>query len=81
MPIFEFRCLKCGNLFEKIFINMNEKADIECSYCQSKAFERIISRTNYIIGPGKNSKKTEVTTRSCSPGSNCMTLEIPGPGE
>lgn len=78
MPIFEFRCLKCGNLFEKLFINPNEKVEIKCPECQSDSFERVISKTNYIMGSGKDGKKPKVTTKSCGPGTNCATLEIPG---
>lgn len=80
MPIFEFRCLKCGKIFEKLFINSNEEVNIECPECKSDAFERVISSTNYVMGGGKKGgSKPQVTTKSCSPGSGCTTLEIPGP--
>lgn len=81
MPIFEFRCLQCGNLFEKLFINPNEEINVNCPRCQSSSFERVISRTNYVMRSGRGTKRPQVTTRSCSPGSNCVTLEIPGPDE
>ncbi len=78
MPIFEFRCLQCGQIFEKLFLKPDEKADIQCPQCNSPSFERVISRTNYVMGAGKN-KKPKLTTRSCAPGSSCLTLDIPGP--
>lgn len=78
MPIFEFRCLKCGNLFEKLFINPNQKINIECPKCNSGAFERVISRTNYQMGSGKGGQRPTVHSKSCGPGSGCTTLEIPG---
>jgi len=78
MPIFEFRCLKCGQLFEKLFLNPNDKVEqIECPTCKSSSFERVISKTNYVMG--RSGKKPALTTKSCSPGTNCMTLDIPGP--
>ena len=77
MPIYEFRCLACGNLFEKLFITSNEEVDIQCPKCQSTSFERVISRNNHVVGTGKGSK-TAVTTKSCGSGSDCVTLEIPG---
>ncbi|MEW5898283.1 MAG: zinc ribbon domain-containing protein [Bacillota bacterium] len=78
MPIFEFRCLKCGQLFEKLFLNPNDKVEqIECPACKSSSFERVISKTNYVMG--RSGKKPTLTTKSCSPGTNCMTLDIPGP--
>nr|HID58785.1 zinc ribbon domain-containing protein [Desulfobacterales bacterium] len=79
MPIFEFRCLECGNIFEKLLTSSNEKAEMECPECRSTTFERVISRTNYVMGSGPGGKKPTLTSRSCSPGSSCMTLDIPGP--
>ncbi|WP_238455530.1 FmdB family zinc ribbon protein [Desulfolucanica intricata] len=82
MPIYEFRCLKCGELFEKLFINPKEEVKLECPKCKSDSFERVISKTNYQMGTGKSGGKTgtkpSVETKSCSPGSGCTTLEIPG---
>lgn len=77
MPIYEFRCLNCGKLFEKLFLNPNEEANVECPECRSSTFERVISRASYVMG--KSGKKPKLTTKSCSPGTSCMTLDIPGP--
>lgn len=79
MPIFEFRCLECGNVFEKLFFNTDEKANIACPGCQSRSFERVVSRSNYIINAGPGGKQPKITTQSCSPLNQCTTLEIPGP--
>jgi len=81
MPIFEFRCLECGNLFEKLFLNSDEKVDIACPECQSQSFERVVSRANYAIGAGPGGKQPKITTKSCNPSSQCTTLEIPGPAK
>jgi len=79
MPIFEFRCLECGNLFEKLFLNSDEKADIACPVCQARHFERVVSRTNHVMGTGPGGKQPKITTKSCSPSNQCATLELPGP--
>jgi len=81
MPIFEFRCLKCGHIFEKLFINSDEKTEIACPECESDSFERVVSRTSYVMGGGPGWNKPKVTTKSCSPGSQCGTLELPGPSK
>lgn len=81
MPIYEFRCMKCGNLFEKLFIKPDEKVDIACPKCNSDSFERVISSSNYIMGSGKGGKQPSVTKKSCSSGNDCVTLEIPGYGD
>ena len=81
MPIFEFRCLECGNLFEKLFLNSDEKTDMACPECQSRSFERVVGRTSYVIGAGRGGKQPKITTKSCSPSSQCTTLELPGPAK
>ncbi|GBF35691.1 hypothetical protein DCCM_4820 [Desulfocucumis palustris] len=80
MPIFEFRCLKCGNLFEKLFLNRDEEVKIECPKCKSDSFERVISKTNYKMTQGKGGGP-KISSKSCSSGNDCMTLEIPGYGD
>jgi putative FmdB family regulatory protein len=79
MPIFEFRCVECGILFEKLFLNPTEKADMACPDCNSRIFERVVSRANYAMGAAPGAKQPKITTRSCSPSNECMTLDIPGP--
>ncbi len=80
MPIYEFRCINCGQLYEKLFKTMDEELRVECPRCKSESFERVISRTNYVLRAGKG-KKPEVASKSCSAGSECMTFEIPGPDD
>ena len=79
MPIFEFRCSECGDIFEKIFLNSHEKTDIKCPGCQSRTFERVVSRTNFMMGAAPGSNKPKITSKSCAPGNECMTLDLPGP--
>lgn len=78
MPIYEFKCLQCGRTFEKLFIKPDDEADLACPECKSESLERIISKTNYAMGSGQGAKQPKLTTRSCNPGSDCTTLEIPG---
>jgi putative FmdB family regulatory protein len=81
MPIFEFRCLKCGKLFEKLFLNSDEQVDIVCPDCQSESFERVVSTTHYMMGVGPGGKQPKLTSKSCGPDSHCMTLDLPGPSK
>lgn len=81
MPIFEFRCVKCGHVFEKLFMSNDEKMDMACPECKSDSFERVVSRGSHTFGPGPGGNKTKVTTKSCGPSNQCMTFDIPGPSK
>jgi putative FmdB family regulatory protein len=43
MPIFEFRCGKCGENFEVFFRSRDEKVAILCPKCGSKKAKRLMS--------------------------------------
>jgi putative FmdB family regulatory protein len=79
MPIFEFRCLECGSLFEKLFVGSQEKVDLQCPECESSTFERVLSRSSHVMGVGPGGKRPKITEKSCAPGNKCMTLDLPGP--
>ena len=79
MPIFEFRCLECGNVYEKLFISSNEEANLECPECKASICERVVSRASYAMGAGPGGNKPKLTEKSCGPANQCFTLDIPGP--
>ena len=79
MPIFEFRCLKCGTLFEKLIMQSDREEAFSCPHCHSHAFERVVSRSNYAMGAGRGGKTPRITSKSCGPSNQCMTLDLPGP--
>ena len=43
MPIYEYKCKKCGNQFEMLTFGMSEKADAVCPKCKSKKTSRMMS--------------------------------------
>lgn len=43
MPIYEFKCKKCGKVFEVLFRSRNEKLKVCCPGCQSAKTEKIFS--------------------------------------
>ena len=81
MPIFEFRCLNCGNVFEELFTKSDSDKEIviSCPQCKGQTVERVISRTSYVMGSGPEGKQPKITTKSCGSSNQCMTLELPGP--
>ena len=80
MPIYEFKCSKCDSFFEVIVMGSKEE-DIGCPNCKSTEFERIVSKTNFAMGPSTSGPgaATGVQTqeRNCSSGS-CKTYTVPG---
>ncbi len=60
MPIYEYQCRKCGEIFEKIQ-KVDEKEDsLTCPYCGEEKPERLLSGFS-------SSKGSESATSSCGP--------------
>lgn len=79
MPIYEFRCTKCGNVQEFLFTGSSDHVDLRCSACQGDELERVLSRVSYAIGhSGSTGSSPRATTRTCAPGKSCTTIELPG---
>ncbi|MBW2609956.1 MAG: zinc ribbon domain-containing protein [Deltaproteobacteria bacterium] len=78
MPIYEFRCVECDNVFEKLLVNSSEELEIACPECKSESFERVVSRSNFAMGAGPGGNQPKITTKSCGPSNQCMTLDLPG---
>ena len=57
MPIYEYRCLKCGNRFEKLLKSGNVD-EIACTECGSAQVEKVLS----VFGTGSS------TTPACTSG-------------
>ena len=77
MPLYEFKCLKCGEIIEMLFKRSDEKIKMKCTSCGSENLERVISTTNFSINGKSGAPKSKSQTRTCGSGS-CTTYEIPG---
>lgn len=49
MPIYEYRCKKCGTDFEEI-MGTNDPAPA-CSFCRSEKTEKLLSKACFRSGP------------------------------
>jgi putative FmdB family regulatory protein len=81
MPIFEFRCTECGDIFEKLFLSSEEDVELACPGCGSCTIERVVSRSSYAMGSGSGKSQPKISTKSCGSGNQCMTLDLPGPSK
>ncbi|MCD6295398.1 MAG: zinc ribbon domain-containing protein [Deltaproteobacteria bacterium] len=86
MPIYEFRCAECGEVFEKLFMGSDEKADFSCPKCSAYTLEKVASATNYALGVGPGDNQPKTTRKSsgifnaCSiPGTASFAKELPRP--
>lgn len=80
MPIYEFKCSKCEEFFELIFMGPDDNKQIVCPKCHSQEFERVISKTNFAVSNSSDSghaKGVQTQERQCSSGS-CKTYTIAG---
>ena len=78
MPIYEFRCLKCNDVFEFLKFKDEDELEMKCPHCGAEDFERVLSSITYAMGFSKGeSRGPTVESRQCSSGT-CTTYEIPG---
>ncbi len=81
MPIYEFRCMKCQDIFELLIMNNDEMVEMKCPKCEGDEFEKVMSTASISVGGVAGSGKPGVQKqdRQCQSGS-CTTYTIPGPG-
>ena len=77
MPIYEFICQECKNIFELLAIKEGDLVEIKCPTCDSDNLERVMSKVTVTSGGNSGKKQTPVENRSCSSGT-CSTITLPG---
>ena len=48
MPIFEFACTSCGNVFEKILYGISD--EVSCAKCGSSELTKLLSKSSSLSG-------------------------------
>jgi putative FmdB family regulatory protein len=77
MPIYEFICQECKNIFELLAIKEGDLIEIKCPACSSNNLERAMSKVTVTSGGNSGKKQNSVENRSCSSGT-CSTITLPG---
>ncbi|MCB9482335.1 MAG: zinc ribbon domain-containing protein [Desulfobacteraceae bacterium] len=75
MPIYEFECNDCGEIFESLVLQGREDEIIECSKCKSSNIKKLLSPGSFRPnGIPKGKGGFNPPPRSCKPGgcSGCM---------
>ncbi|RKX61124.1 MAG: zinc ribbon domain-containing protein [Thermodesulfobacteriota bacterium] len=78
MPIYEFKCQKCGHEFEFYFKNKEELKDLKCPSCKSSNIQRLMSVVNSIIDHSEGPNKPRVVEEHTCPSGTCTIGELPG---
>ena len=66
MPMYEFKCAKCGDVFEELIRNSKDNDDAQCPGCGSHDIERVLSSFSVSTGSSGGSLPT------CgAPGGSC----------
>jgi len=77
MPIYEFRCLNCQDLFEILVMATDAEMEMRCPKCSGEQIERVLSSAGYQMRSGGGASVASTQSRTCSSGS-CTTWNLPG---
>jgi putative FmdB family regulatory protein len=75
MPVYDYKCQKCGKVFEKFIRSLSAAAEVKCEKCGSAKVKKMVTCCAISSG-GKSenasSSKSSHSCGSCS-GSHCST--------
>ncbi len=60
MPIYEFKCSNCENVFEELIMSVGKESEVACPKCGSKDVAKLISQTGSFA-------RSRTSAGSCSP--------------
>jgi putative FmdB family regulatory protein len=66
MPIYEYRCQKCNNLFEVLVSSTAATEDIACDKCGSSEIKKTISASGYRLSSSEGGKIPSGALSGCS---------------
>ena len=80
MPLYEFRCEGCSEIFEHLAMSGKDEFRAKCPHCGGEELSRVMSASNSVVsGSGGSAAGCPggVQNRTCGSG-NCSTLTLPG---
>ena len=78
MPIYEFRCQQCREVFDFLLANLTDSRTLTCPVCGSQNLERLISAPSLLKGMAKEvgitccGREERCETSPCSTGERCQ---------
>ncbi len=64
MPVYEYRCLQCGGVFEKLVRSASAEQEITCPQCGRREIKRLVSMCSKSGASGDGGRGTYT---SCAP--------------
>jgi putative FmdB family regulatory protein len=55
MPIYEYKCSECGNIFEILTTSSNDEEKVQCDKCESERVKKVISAGSFRLTSGISS--------------------------
>ncbi|MFH1034717.1 MAG: zinc ribbon domain-containing protein [Pseudomonadota bacterium] len=82
MPIYEFRCEKCQQVFEHLALSASQPAELCCPSCGGEELSRVLSTCASVIGGTSQAPAASASpclqNRSCQNAGSCSTITLPG---
>ncbi len=73
MPLYEFRCQKCGHLFERLCRAGSNGKGLGCPACGSRSLRRLMSVFAARVSGGRESAATSGSACSTCTSGSCAT--------
>ncbi|MBU0729926.1 MAG: zinc ribbon domain-containing protein [Proteobacteria bacterium] len=66
MPIYEYKCQDCNNMFEALIISANDLDQIECPKCESRKVKKTISASSFRLASSSSNSIPAGALSGCS---------------
>jgi putative FmdB family regulatory protein len=66
MPVYDYKCQKCGKVFEKFLRSLSAASSVKCEKCGSARVKKLVSCCAISAGGKKESAGSSTSSHSCT---------------
>lgn len=84
MPIYEFRCESCQEVFEHLAMSSGDNIELKCPHCGGQELSRVMSACASVVDNDPSGSKgagVRVENRTCQGSGSCSSIVLPGHGD